>query len=124
MRVLLDEMIGPRVAEALREAGVDAVGVVERTDLRGLADEAVLQFATEDGRVIVTRNIADFARLDQQWLAQGRQHRGLLMVSEQAFPQNRNLVGALTRALLHAEQHGSWPPPGEVRYLRSAVRAD
>lgn len=118
MRLLLDEMIGPRVAQALRERGLDAVGVVERTDLRALPDDAVLEQAYEERRIVVTRNIGDFARLDSQWRADGRQHQGLVMIPEQGFPQNRNLVGALTKALEWAAQLSELPAPGEVLYLR------
>lgn len=118
MRLLLDEMIGPRVAHALRQAGLDVVAVVERTDLRSLPDGAVLEFAREDGRVLVTRNISDYARLDRQWQAEGTQHQGLVMVTEHAFTQNRNLVGALAAALARAAQQGELPGAGDVLYLR------
>jgi len=112
-------MIGPRVAQELRERGVDAVGVVERTDLRSLPDDAVLEYAREDARVLVTRNISDFARLDRRWQAEGGQHEGLVMVTEQAFPQSRNLIGSLVHALAGAAQRSELPAPGEVLYLRS-----
>lgn len=118
MRLLLDEMIGPRVAQTLRQEGLDVVAVVERTDLRSLGDEAVLEFAHEDDRVLVTRNISDFARLDRQWRAEGRPHRGLVMVTGNAFPQNRNLVGSLAAALARAAHQRELPSPGDVRYLR------
>lgn len=118
MKLLLDEMIGPRVAETLRGRGVDAVGVVKQSELRSLPDEAVLEYAQEHGYVVVTRNIGDFARLDHRWRADGRRHMGLVMVTEQAFPQNRRLVGALVQALVEAVQRSELPGTGEVLYLR------
>lgn len=121
MRLLLDEMIGPRVAEALRQRGRDAIAVAERSGLRSLPDQAVLEFAQEDERLVVTRNITDFARLSQAWQAAGRQHYGLVMVLESTFPQNRNLVGALVVALSDACERGLLPAPGEVLYLRPAT---
>lgn len=124
MRLLLDEMIGPRVAEGLRERGIDAVGVVERTDLRSLPDDAVLEFAREDKRAVVTRNIADFARLHHQWQADGRSHQGMVMVTEHAFPQDRNLVGALVQALAQSEKQAELPAPGELLYLQPFSRTD
>lgn len=120
MRLLLDEMIGHRVAKALRQAGHDVVGVSERTDLRSLPDEAVLEFAAQDERILVTRNISDFGRLDSEWQAAGRPHQGLVMVTEGAFPQNRNLVGAVVSALKVAAELGQLPGTGQVRYLRPA----
>lgn len=123
MKLLLDEMIGPRVAQALREHGLDVAGVVERTDLRALPDEVVLERAGDEGRVLVTRNIGDFARLNHRWQAEDRRHHGLVMVTEHAFPQNRNLVGTLVTALLIAARAGSLPEPAGVLYLRATVEA-
>ena len=122
MRLLLDEMIGPRVAGELREQGLDAVGVVESTDLRALSDAAVLEHALLERRVVVTRNVSDFARLDARWRSEGRLHSGIVMISEQAFPQNRNLVGALVMALRVASEAAARPGAGDVLYLRPAAK--
>ena len=118
MRLLLDEMIGPRVAQELRNRGLDVVAVAERTDLRALPDEAVLDSARDEGRAVITRNIGDFARLHLQSLAEGRSHAGIVMVTAQAFPQNRGFVGALVTALAAAAESSSLPRPGEVIYLK------
>lgn len=122
MKLLLDEMIGPSVARELRDRGLDVVAVAERTDLRALPDDVVLDVAREEGRTLVTLNIGDFARLHQQWLAEGRQHCGLVLVTTQAFPQDRRLVGALVSALNAAADRASIPAPGDVLYLRPAPR--
>lgn len=82
-----------------------------------------MEFAREDERLVVARNIADFARLDRQWHAEGRSHHGLVLVTEHAFPQNRNLVGALVQALLECEQGAEFPTPGHLRYLRPGGHA-
>lgn len=107
----------------LREDGMDAVGVVERTDLRALADDAVLEFAHDERRALVTRNIADFVRLSQQWRAGGRTPPGLVLITEHAFPQGRNLVGALVLALLECQAKKTFPQPGHELYLRAASPA-
>lgn len=120
MRLLLDEMIGPRVAQELRSRGLDAIAVAERADLRALPDDAVLDVAHEDGRVVVTLNVGDFSRLHQQSLAEGRQHSGVVMVTGQAFPQNRAFIGALVTALAAAAEAASLPGPGDIVYLRPA----
>jgi predicted nuclease of predicted toxin-antitoxin system len=122
VKLLLDEMIGPGVAQALRDRGLDVVAVAERADLRALPDDAVLDFAREDGRIVVTRNIGDFARLHQQSLAEGRQHAGIVMVSGEAFPQNRGFVGALVNALVTAAETSTRPGPGDVAFLKPAAR--
>ena len=113
-------MIGPRVAQALRQRGMDVGSVAEDPALRGLADEALLQYAQAERRILVTRNVVDFARLDQLWRANGREHPGLVMLSEQTFPQNRNLIGSVVTALGAAADHGHLPAPGGVLFLRSS----
>ncbi len=120
MKLLLDEMIGPRIAQELRDRGHDVTAVAERTDLRALPDDVILDFARDDERIVVTRNVGDFARLHQQWLAEGRQHPGIVMVTTQSFPQNRGFVGALLNALLAAADSSSLPGPGEVMFLTLA----
>lgn len=119
--LLLDEMIGPRVARELRDRGMDVIAVAERTDLRALPDDAVLEFGRETGRMVVTLNIGDYARLHQQWLNQGREHAGIVMVTAQAFPQNRAFIGALVNALTAAAETASLPGPGEVVYSEPAA---
>lgn len=120
MRLLLDEMIGPRVAQELRNRGLDVVAVAERTDLRALPDEAVLDVARDEGRTVITRNIGDFARLHLQSLTEGRPHAGIVMVTGQTFPQNRSFVGALVKALASAAHDSTLPRPGEISYLKPA----
>lgn len=122
MKLLLDEMIGPRVARELRDRGLDVAAVAERTDLRALPDDAVLDVAREERRALVTCNIGDFARLHQQWLSEGRQHCGLVMVTTQAFPPNRGFVGSLVSALHAAAKSSLLPEPGAVLYLRPLPR--
>lgn len=117
MRLLLDEMIGPAVAGGLRHRGLDVVAVVEEAELRSLPDQEVLEHAAEQSRVLVTRNIDDFARLDARWRADGRHHQGLVMVTERAFPQDRDLIGALVRALLAAHQRRELPEADEIVFL-------
>ncbi|MBI3966692.1 MAG: DUF5615 family PIN-like protein [Chloroflexi bacterium] len=58
---LLDEDLSFRVAEGLRQRGVDAVSVHEigRANRR-IPDEEQLTYATTQGRAIVTYNRADF----------------------------------------------------------------
>lgn len=115
-------MIGPRVAHELRQHGHDVEAVVELTTLRGLADDAILEHAANTGRLLVTRNVADFARLHQRWQAEGRPHGGVLFLTERAFPQNRNLVGALVSALLAADEGSALPGSSHAHYLQPSQR--
>ena len=49
---------------------------------------------TDDGRTIVTFNVAHFASLHSQWMEQGRHHAGIIVSSQRP-------VGELVRRLLH-----------------------
>jgi hypothetical protein len=123
-RLLLDEMLGPRLADALRDMGLDVYGVVERPDLRGLPDELVLDLATGEQRVLVTCNVPDFLQLDHQWRADARVHAGVVLVASSAFPQDRSLVGALVRSLVGVVGNGMLPGAGRVAFLRRLPASD
>ncbi len=99
VRFLLDEHFSPCIAEQLAARTVDAVAVASRPDLRTLPDPGILEAAAAEGRVLVTRNVADFVRLDVAWADSGRRHAGILYVATRRFPENASLVGALTSAL-------------------------
>lgn len=117
-RLLLDEMLGPKPADALRELGLDVYGVVERPELRGLSDDLVLDLASREERVLVTCNVPDFLQLDHRWRADARVHAGVVLVSSSAFPQDRSWVGALVRSLGGMVGGGLLPGAGRVAFLR------
>jgi hypothetical protein len=123
-RLLLDEMLGPTLADALREMGLDVYRVVERPDLRGLADELVLDLASREQRVLVTCNVPDFLQLDHQWRADARVHAGVVLVASSAFPQDRSFVGALVRSLEGMVADGLLPGAGRVVFLRRLPASD
>jgi predicted nuclease of predicted toxin-antitoxin system len=95
---LLDEDVSYRVAEGLRQRGIDAVSVHElgRAN-RAVADLDQLSFATETGRVLVTYNRADFQALDSSWRLGGQLHAGILGCVEGSIP--RRAFGELIRAI-------------------------
>lgn len=96
---LLDEHLSPVIAEQLRARSIEAVAVAERADLRTRADPDILESASSEGRVLVTRNIRDFIALDASWAGSGRRHGGILFVATRRFPENASLIGNLTKAL-------------------------
>lgn len=100
---LLDEDVSYRVAEGLRQRGVDATSVHEvgRANRR-VSDAEQLEFATGQGRVLVTYNRADYQALDATWRAQGRVHSGILWCVERSIP--RRAMGDLIRAIAEVAQ--------------------
>ena len=75
MKFLADEHIDVQAVEALKQISIDIVSVHE-LGMRGQSDEKLLTYATEDKRVIVTRD-TDFLRLH----AKGREHVGIIFIT-------------------------------------------
>lgn len=115
--LLLDEMLSPKIAEALRAVGADVTAISQNADLKGTADPDVLELSTSEKRVLVTANIRDFVPLDSLWAAQGRTHGGMVFISTSAFPQDRNRVGRIVNALRQRLVDDRWPSPGQVDFL-------
>jgi hypothetical protein len=76
---MLDEMISPSVAEALRHRGHD---VTERFEWCGLADSELLSIARAEERAIVTKNIRDVRPLAAEAIVRGGPgHAGMVFNS-------------------------------------------
>lgn len=97
VRLLLDEMYPPTLADILCQHGHDVVAVVAIAELIGLDDRAVLDAATVDDRCLVTENIRDFAVLIRH-----TSHGGVLFVHGQRWPRTRSGIHRLATALDHA----------------------
>jgi hypothetical protein len=113
-------MLSPKIAEQLRLRGHDAYAITERADLVGLSDEQVLVLGTDEDRVVITLNIADFASLHAEWQAQGRPHHGIVYVSTTTFPQDRTFLGSLLGSLDKIARAQQLPGPNETRFLSRA----
>jgi hypothetical protein len=116
-RLLLDEMMSAKIAEQLRDRGLDVQAVLERRELMTFPDEALLEVATREQRALVTKNIIDFGPLSQKWAADVRSHAGMVFISTKTFPESRGWIGAVTSALAYASEQGQLPGPGEVLWL-------
>jgi hypothetical protein len=92
-RFFTDEDTYGAIAPALRAAGFDAVSTPEAGRL-GESDESQLLWAGINQRVLVTFNVAHFARLHIQWLHAGRSHAGIVVSSQRP-------IGDALRRLLH-----------------------
>jgi predicted nuclease of predicted toxin-antitoxin system len=81
VKILLDENVSRRIAEALRKQGHDAVALTE-TPLgnRRTLDPDVVEFARREQRAIATYNKRDFAVLARQLAERGVQHWGIILI--------------------------------------------
>lgn len=111
MKLLLDEMYPGHLARVLRERGVDAEGVDERSPLRGLADEELLVVAAREGRALVSENVADFMRLYGEWGAASHQHAGIVIALSSRFSRTpagyEVLVDSLVELCAQRPGHGA-----------------
>lgn len=99
MKLLLDEMYSPGLAEALRAADVDACTVVE-LGLAGSSDPEVFAAAIADGRTLLTENLADFARISAEHVVAGQHHPGVLIALSSRFSRRAAGIGPLVAAAL------------------------
>ncbi len=91
-KLYLNEHVSPRLASQLRRHGFDAIS---SQDAHKLAqdDGAQLAFAAAEGRAIVTFNVKDFLALHEKYLAEGKEHCGIIFSTEEP-------TGVLMRRLL------------------------
>jgi predicted nuclease of predicted toxin-antitoxin system len=81
MRLFLDAHVSGRViARALRERGHDVRAANEEPQLDAWEDEALLDLATAERRIMITFNVKDFPRIAVEWAAAGKHHAGCLIV--------------------------------------------
>jgi len=118
VKLLLDEMYSPRLAEALRAANVDATTAAQLA-LAGRSDLEVFAAAVSDGYVLLTENVADFARIAAEHLTAGQHHPGVLIALSARFSRRPAGRGALVAAVLAAAAE---PLEDRVVYLRRADR--
>lgn len=78
LRFVFDQHINARAMRRLREDGVDVVHVAE-VGLARADDAAILAWAPERDRIVVTRNYRDFVPLAEAYIGQGRRFPGVLL---------------------------------------------
>jgi hypothetical protein len=100
LKLLLDEMYPPAIAEQLRDRDHDTATVTERTELRGLSDANLFAVAQSEQRAIVTENIDDFSVIADDHDQHGQAHFGLVLVSRSSYPRGRpRTIGRMVTAL-------------------------
>lgn len=109
MRLLLDEMISPRIARELRERGHDVQAVKkDRPDLTGRSDRELVQRMASERRAIVTNDVADFQGIHDWMLPAGEEHAGMIFTSDATMPRSKATLGQWVQTLAQLlAEHGS-----------------
>ncbi len=99
IRLYVDEDAAQHaVVEGLRNRGVDVLTILEAGMTRTTDDEQ-LEFATSQGRSIYTLNVDDFCRLHVEFLSEGNDHAGIIVI-----PRQRYSIGEKIRRLMELIQ--------------------
>ena len=110
-----DEMIDPRLARRLRAEGYDIESCRQAgRSSRGIPDEQQLEYASRQGRVVLTFDSTDFELLHAEWRANGRRHGGII-VSAQVI----DLEELIRRVRMHLD---TVDPIDQADALRELVR--
>lgn len=91
-------MYSAALAGALHDSGIDADTAVA-LGLAGRSDAEVLAFAVGQGQVVLTENVADFARTAADHLNAGNHHPGLLIALSSRFSRRPAGISALAAAI-------------------------
>jgi hypothetical protein len=78
VRLLLDEDVWQGLAQALRDAGYDALSATE-AGCKGISDEEILAHAIDQSRAVLTHNIRDFVPLAATYYTEGIGHSGIIV---------------------------------------------
>jgi predicted nuclease of predicted toxin-antitoxin system len=122
LKLLLDEMYTAAVAEQLRQRDHDVIAVAEHTDLRGTPDEDLLSWAQTEDRALVTDNQRDFIPIHHRRIADGHDHKGLILTTNRRFPRGQPAtIGKLVVALdtlLHTIAPSTARNPSFIHWLQ------
>lgn len=100
MRLLLDEMISPKIARELRGRGFDAQAIkADRPDLEAVADREIVRRIATERRAIVSNDVLDFQLIHNQMVAAGEEHYGMVFTSDATMPRNKASISLWVKAL-------------------------
>ena len=99
LKLLLDEMLSPVIAEQLRSRGHDVEAIAGEPACAGLPDREVVDLARSQQRAIVTNNVADFRPLHNEAIVPGGAgHFGMVFLPGD-YRRTKADVGRIVTAL-------------------------
>lgn len=109
MRLLLDAHLSSRrVGGPLRSSGHDVRAVADEPELDGFPDERLLDLATADRRILVTRNSRHFAPICRRWAEANRDHAGVILVWTLSTAQHGEVADGVIRWLAAVSSAAGW----------------
>jgi predicted nuclease of predicted toxin-antitoxin system len=121
VKLLLDEMISPKIARELRGRGDFDVQAIkgDRSDLEAVADREIVRRIAAEQRTLVTNDVLDFQLIHNKMLAAGEEHYGLIFTSDSTMPRNKASIPLWVRALekVLTENPGNDALQNRVRHL-------
>ena len=112
MRLLLDADLSRRwIADPLEKKGHDVIALQADQARRSLPDELVLELATTDERILITRNGRHFEPLSRAWAEEQRSHSGMILIWSVQSDAFNEIVSGVDRL------SGRYPDPDTWRNL-------
>jgi predicted nuclease of predicted toxin-antitoxin system len=109
VRILLDANLSSRrIGDPLRQHGHDVHTVADDAGLEGLPDGPLLELATDEERILFTRNSRDFAPICRQWAEFGREHAGVILIWTLTHRQFAEIVTGIERWLDEIDDQAAW----------------
>jgi predicted nuclease of predicted toxin-antitoxin system len=124
MRLLLDEMYPPTIAEQLRARGHDVASVhdPEHRTLEGEPDQEVCAAALAADRVLVTENVQDLRRIAADALSRTQPAMRLIFTTDRQFPRGAPATNGRLVTALDAVLATDPDLPTSIRLCNSTVR--
>lgn len=99
MKLLLDEMFSPDVAQALRDRGHSVEAISGSPNLEGSDDDDVMRAARSQRRALVTNNVRDFRPRHHRAIMPGEAgHFGMIFMPG-AQPRSKADLGRIVATL-------------------------
>ncbi len=91
------------LVRALRTRGLDVTTALEHNMIEQ-PDEAHLNYATEQGRVLYSFNVGDFYHLHTIYLAEDKLHAGIILAAQQRYTVGQQMRRILKLAATKSVQ--------------------
>ncbi len=92
----------------MRERGQDLRVIADERAYEGLADELLIELASTDNRILITRSSRHFAPICRTWAEAGREHAGVILIWMLSHRQFGEIVQGVERWLDATSDPAGW----------------